>query len=262
MVGTSRQILLLLLSSAILSPGINAQAQVDQQAITQRLLGGDVEERNRALNSVAREIQAKRPIGQELRKALIALLERQNQIVREAERAGQFVADVEDPEFIARLSRTVAELRDPAAIPALSEATYGGRDVIKALAGFGEQALPDVIRVVSSRDSHYDVVDLGLITLRIMVENRSTRPLSGRALDAIRRAASQRLTGKQYFTSLWWAIDLAVALNDPALVKIVEALASDPREINARGINNPAVIEETQKRAADRLAGIQGLPRL
>jgi hypothetical protein len=105
------------------------------------------------------------------------------------------------------------------------------------------------------------VVDDGLRTLRLIVEGASTRSLSPDTLDQIPRAAQQRVTRKQYFTSLWYAIDLAVALNDPNLRRIVESLASNRNEVIARGVEDPKLIEQTQKRAAERLAGVPALPR-
>jgi hypothetical protein len=130
-----------------------------------------------------------------------------------------------------------------------------------ALADFGERAAPAVLAVVNSPDAHYSAVDEGLITLRFMVEGTGPRPLSAGTLDQIRGAARQRLTGKQYFTTLWRAIDLAVVLKDPNLRQTVQALASDPTEVSARGVTNPDLIARTQQWAAQRLAGGPSSPR-
>jgi len=51
-----------------------------------------------------------------------------------------------------------------------------------------------------------------------------------------------------------------VVLNDAGLRGIVEALASDPNEVIARGVTDPGDIARTQKWAADRLAGVPPLP--
>ena len=133
--------------------------------------------------------------------------------------------------------------------------------MIQALAAFGEQAAPAVLGVVTSTESHYDEVNHGLITLRFMVEQTGARSLSANTVDQIRRAAQQRLTGRQYFPTLWNAMDLAVALNDPNLRRIVQSLASNRNEVVIRGVTDPELIEKTQKRAADRLAGVPALPR-
>lgn len=87
-----------------------------------------------------------------------------------------------------------------------------------------------------------------------MVEGRGARPLSAGTLDEIRRAAKQRLTGKQDAPTLWKGIDLAVVLGDPDLRRIVESIAADSSEIVARGITHPGLIEATHRLAAGRLA--------
>jgi hypothetical protein len=179
----------------------------------------------------------------------------------EAARLGVAVETLEDPEFIAALARFVAELKDPQAIPVLSKAIYGWLPVMRALADFGQQAAPAVLDVVTSSGADKDEVNHGLITLRFMVEGAKTRPLSAGTIEQIRRAAEQRLSGKQYFTTLWYATDLAAVLNDPGLRRTVESLASDRKEVISRGVDDPQLIEETQRRATDGLRGVAPLPR-
>ncbi len=236
-------------------------AQVDQQTIAKQLLGQDVKQRNEAFERA----QLLRPANMtaDLRAALITLLERENDLVGQAYKHGKVVANLEDPEFIAKVSRVVAELRDPSAIPALSVAIYGGLTVMRALADFGEPAAPAVLSVVTSPDSMREAVNDGLIALRFMVEGANEHPLAPATLAEIRRAARQRLaTGKGvYFTTLWRAIDLAVAVDDPELRAVVMSLASDRGELIARGVTDPELIEKTQKLASDRLVGIPPLPR-
>ncbi|MGH7470674.1 MAG: hypothetical protein ACRENP_22225 [Longimicrobiales bacterium] len=198
-------------------------------------------------------------IGGELRVALITLLERENVVVADAARRGVPLDTYESPEFIAHLSRFVAELRDPRAIPALAEAIYGGGTVARALAAFGEQSVPAVTRVVAAPDVHYDVVNHALLTLRFVLEGQT--PVSSSTRNQIRESAALRLTGKQYFTTLWKAMDLAITLNDPSLRAIVQTIASDRGQILARGISDPEVIARTQRLAVERLAGVPALPR-
>jgi hypothetical protein len=236
-------------------------AQVDQHVIAQQLLGDNGGERHRALD-VAQAIGPENT-GPDLRAALIAVLERGNSMAVEAARRQEAVAKFEDPEFIARVARVVAGLKDPRAIPALAGALgMWSPAVDDALADFGEQAAPVVLGVVTSSSSRPSAVNSGLVTLRFMVEAAGTRPLSAGTLGEIRRAAEQRLTGRQQsVTTLWEAIDLAVVLNDPGLRRTVEALASDPVEVIATGVTDLQLIEQTRKRAADRLAGVPPLPR-
>jgi hypothetical protein len=238
-------------------------AQTDQPAIARRILGQDVIERGRALEA-ARSIGAANT-GPGLRAALITALEREGRISLqryEADRRGEALAPLEDPEFTAKLARVVAELRDPRSIPALTGALGTGSPPSLALAAFGEQAAPSVLAVVTARESWYELVNGGLQVLRFMVEGKQTRPLTAGTLNRIRLAAEQRLTDRPRFvTTLWRAIDLAVALDDPSLRQIVQNLASDPNESVARGVTDPKLIEQTRKRAAARLAGVQALPR-
>jgi hypothetical protein len=198
--------------------------------------------------------------GSTLRAALIALLEKQNLIVEQARQAGITLETVENPEFMSSVHHAVAALKDPQAIPALARA-LGWFTVVRALADFGDQAAQAVLGVVTSPTSRYSAVDDGLTVLRWMVESRSERPLSPGTLVQIRRAAEQRLTGEQYFTTLWYAIDLASVLDDAELRRIIEELATYPSDVVARGVTNPRLIERTQKRAADRLAGVPPVPR-
>jgi hypothetical protein len=178
-----------------------------------------------------------------------------------AARLGRPSDALADPEFVAKLARLVAELRDPAAIPALTAALFTGPLVARALADFGEQAAAPVLLAAGMRQGWYDTVDGGLIALRLMVEQRTQRTLSPRTLARIRTVAEQRLTGPQYFTTLSRAIDLASVLGDARLRAIVERLASDPAELAARGIENPELITRVQEHATSRLAGLPPLPR-
>ena len=237
-----------------------AQAQADQHVIAQQLLGQDLRERNSAFGAVLMIGPAR--IGQELRSALITLLEKENRIVVEARRRGVTVDTLENPEFIAHVASFVAELKDPQTIPVLAGALESGSPApMQTLAAFGELAAPAILSVVMSpQSSHYEV-EGGLTALRLMVEGAGPRPLTSGAIDQIRRAAKRRLTGPQYFTTLWYGIDLAVVLKDDNLRRIVASLASSRTEVIARGVTDLRLIEQTQKRAADRLAGVPALPR-
>jgi hypothetical protein len=188
-------------------------------------------------------------------------LDRVNAIQRDVwRRADVSFADYDDPQHYLAVIREVARLEDPQAIRALAEAAGTGGTVIRALAGFGQAAASAVLDVVMS-DAKYYTVEGGLITLRIMVERMQIKPLSSATLERIRRAAKQRLTGAQYFTVLWSAIDLAAVLDDRELRGLVEAIAGDPNQAIARGVTTSDLIEMTRRRAADRLAGVPPLPR-
>jgi hypothetical protein len=233
-----------------------ATAQVSQAALADTLLkGGDVA-------SVLAQIRSLSPqnLSVELRSALITRLQQLNQRVAEVTKLDSTVDTFINPETLIELSQVVAELRDRRAIPALSRSPDGGPVVIRALVEFGEQALPAITSVVLSPSSHYTEVEHGLLTMRIMVQQGMLSPT---ALGQIRAATKTRLFGEQYFTVVWQAIDLAAALKDPELDQTLRELAEYPSESHRRGITNaevPDLVERTQKRAADRLAGIPAKP--
>jgi len=237
-------------------------AQGEQSDFARRLLGDNVEQRSIALSTVeqAGPQNADRPT----RAVMIAALAREADVHisrYEADRRGQPVDTLPDPEFVGRLSKAVAELRDARAIPALAAALFTGPLMARALSDFGDEAAPAVLQVVTAPNGWYDQVDAGLVALRFMVERRAEHPLSGRTMDRIRSAAKQRLNGKQYFTTLTRAIDLAAVLDDAELRQILTSIASDRNELLARGVENPDLLERTQQLAADRLAGVPALPR-
>ena len=95
--------------------------QVDQKLLERQLLSANLDERSLALGTLL-------TIGPQnaepsVRAALIAALERANRMEAESRKRGIALDIVERPEAVALLSRLVAELRDPRAIPALSRAT-------------------------------------------------------------------------------------------------------------------------------------------
>lgn len=258
-------LLVLGLTCGMLWPGA-AHGQVDQSVIAANILDGNVQERRTALQ-VVQELGPDKA-GPSVRRALILALEREGALRARrhtiAERGGQ-LPELEDPLFIAALTRIVVELQEPDAIPALAAAMGTGSTAsMQALARFGEKAAPALLGIVTSEESRTSQVDWALIALRMMVENKDVNPLSDATLEQIRSAARDRLTGTQsgIGSVLRWTIDLAVVLGDPELRRIVERIASDPHELIARGLTEPDLIEKTQKRAADRLAGIPPKPRL
>ena len=253
----------ILLASALLLALVhatNAAAQQDQHALARQLLHGNREDQSAALETASRVGRAQ--IGPELRAALITVLERSNSVVAEAAKRNQAVETIEDPEFIAHVAHVVSQLDDPKAISALAGALGSGSTLVPdALADFGNRSASSVLAVVTSPTSGYNAVDDGLIALRFMVEGTGSPPLSSRSLEQIRAAAKQRLTGKQYFTTLLRAIDLAVTLDDPDLRQVVQSLAADPSEVVARGVTNRDIVNVVQQRANQRLNGERSLPR-
>ena len=199
-------------------------------------------------------------VGPALREQLIEELERTNALSRLSRSSGVGLVTLESPEYIYELHRVVATLKDPDSIPALANA-LGTASVVPYLADMGEQAAPAVLEVVTDPASHHYLVDDGLRVLRLMVENQTTQSLSAATITRMRDAAEQRLTGSQYFTTVWYAIDLAAVLDDPELEQKLELISDYSAEVIAFGIDNPRHIELTQQRAAARLAGVPARPQ-
>jgi hypothetical protein len=239
--------------------------QADQSALARQLTEAETAPQRREALERIRGVHPQ-TMRRELRAALIAALDREGKRLvdrHNRDARGEFVEDHEDPTFITDVARVVADMRDPAAISALAGALGTGFIVINGLAAFGAEAVPTLVDVVTSPNSIHDAVDHGLIALRFVVENTPSRPLTPAARASVRRAADQRLkSGKGLdITTLWWAIDLAVVLNDPGLRQRVERLATDWNAVEATGIRDVELGQQTQKRAADRLAGVPPLPR-
>lgn len=230
-----------------------------QQRVVEGLRSQDKEARAAAVASVLSLQPEETPAA--VRGALIELMDNQTELGADLRARGVARASVEDPEFVASVQRAVARLEDPSSIPALARAMGSTFVTVRPLAQFGEPAAPYVLDVVESIDSHYSAVYEGLIVLRFMFEKQSERPLSVGTVERIRGAARSRLIGPQYFTVLWRAMDLASVLGDQGLLAIMRDLASNPNEAILRGIADPSLVEKTQRRAADLLAGRAPLPR-
>lgn len=127
----------------------------------------------------------------------------------------------------------VAKLRDPRAVPLLVESLVYGPFVAEALAGFGDLPLPLIVDLVSNQEKTvFDGVATGLVTLRYMVEDGALRP---DGLAEVTVAVRQRLTTPQRWPSdINAAMGTALALGDPALLRIVERIAND--SVTARAI--------------------------
>jgi hypothetical protein len=229
-------------------------SEADQQLIAKQLLSEDKKQRDAALSrALALRAEMTGPV---LRGALITLLEQLNTVRAEAWSDNMSAGDVENPETVSAVHRAVARLNDSKAIPALADA-MGMFTTVRVLTAFGEQAAPDVLRVVMSPDSTSYAVEDGLRVLRWMIESQGQSPLSAGTLAQIREAADHRLNdGVRVFTTLWYAIDLAMALNEPELRRHVQMLATVPSAVIARGVLDPELIKKTQQRATDRLAGL------
>lgn len=239
-------------------------AQADPDAVALGLRSADREEQwlgLRALRGVAAQ-----DIDPAVRQALIEAGIRDNRTG--AERMDRLLSGTSQPsdniedEFGRFLFDVLVTLRDPQTIPVLLgmfEAGAGGIILSQAVAEFGELAADQTLVAVMDPASNPSLVLGGLSSLRVMVELSSG--LSVGTLEAMRLAAERHLNapGRLGASVLRRAIDLAGVLSDPRLDEILLALASDPAELEARGI--PAPNEGIQALAQQALARVPPLPR-
>lgn len=236
-------------------------ATIDQPEVSRSLLTGDASARGRALTLV-RQIGPQK-VSPQLRAALITALERENgrvAKVRARRAAGEAVPDLENPELAAGLAHVVSAFRDPRSIPGLVGALGSSPPASSALAEFGEAAAPAVVSLLDTT-TNVSVADDALTTLRFMAEGVGA-PLTDKTRDCIRRSAKRKLTEPQKsITTVWKAIDLAVALKDPELKRMVQALASNRDAVVRLRDTSSELVDRTQRIATDRLAGILPVPR-
>ena len=251
---------------AMVSPAAGAEPQADQPVLAQQILGDDED----ALVGAIRAIRNISPedLSPELRAAILEKIRRNADYYaqRDAamERSNEWIEPLgtERRYYIFEMFPFVASLRDPDTISAL---IIGINDPIsrEALAEFGEEAVPALLDAVMSGNSPDRRVAGSLIALRFMVEGAAPKPLSAETRTQIRRAAEHRLTTGSDRNSgsgiiLFAASDLAFALDDPGLWRIVETLATDPDAIGALGVA-PEVVERTRQHLLDRLDGVPPL---
>jgi len=198
---------------------------------------------------------------EELRAALIARLKVENRRLDENLVGKFFFEETEtDTAAITGIHRILAQFRDPKLIPDMVDG-MGMGTFIRALIGFGVQAVPFVTRTVASAQSSYPKVDDGLRVLRIIVEEKGISSIPPADLKSMRSAANQRLREKQKsFTTIWYGMDLAVLLQDPELKKVLQRIAKDKDYVLQLGVTDLELIAKTQMRAADRLSGIPAAP--
>lgn len=227
----------------------------DQGAIAERIRNGSAVEKSSALASISR--MGAFAANQELREALRNELTRTIENKRRSKGLG-FPTEGDDPEYVVALQDVVADTGDPRAIPLLAD-SLGDFNLVGYFVDLGESAVPHVIAVVVDPTRDRYAVNDGLRILRMMIENKS---LSVGTRQEIRAAAASRLRGQQYYTTLWYAIDLAGVLNDPELNGILQRIADSGDEVRSRGVTIERFVDQTRQRARDRLAGVPALPQL
>lgn len=250
------------LGSAVLVMGMilcatPGTAQVGQAELAHQVLHADRTARLEAVDR-ARLIEPS-AMHPQLRAALVEALEEEGVLVGQRRRGE--VGYFEHPELIARLALVVGRFNDPETIPALVGALGMSPPAMRSLAEFGELAAQPVVRIAEQADDGSVIMD-ALTSLRFMAEGHVKHPLSRTSRERIANVAMSRLTTPQRFaTNVWRSIDLAIALDDPELRRVVETLSVDRDSVRALGVTEPDLIQKTQQRALDRLTGVPPLPR-
>lgn len=236
-------------------PGPDGRRSSSRPAVERVLEGLDERSTPGERGAAAAEIRrsaALRADGR-VRFALIEALARAN-----AERSAAWEpADPEhgeaEGEMRLALIEAVAALDDARAIPALIGAVDTGNATQSALARFGGQGLDrmlDVWRVRPVDGSRARFSWRGGL-LRAMAQV-AAGGLSDAHRAAVVAVAREALDRPGDALVLGGAISLALALQEPALVAQVEAMARDPGELSRRGVD-PALVEFMMRMARERL---------
>ena len=233
-------------------PAASVWAESQQAELASNLLNGDQEALYRAVH-IAERLGPDRT-SDDLRVAFIALL---NQIYDKYEAAGlQGIAhnEVVGVEFTASLIELVSSLNDLRSIPVLVRSGNFGhsRYAAERLASFGEQSLPQILKVLGDADSSNEVVGFNLGALTMMVQAKGVQNLSEGAREEMVRAAKEGLKGNGIYP-LGDAVDLAGALNDPVLNEMLFELQQDTGELEGRGLS-PRSVGLVRKAVAEALA--------
>jgi hypothetical protein len=155
-------------------------------------------------------------------------------------------------EYRGQVTQAVAQLTNPAAIPALIGALGSGPLVSRALARFGAASVEPVAKAALADHPDPSATADALRALEGVVS--SSIVLSSPDRDRVLLAALERLTGVQHFVVVAAACDLAVATGDGALRNRVQQLANDTAQVTGMGITRPSAVSFVRRVAAEALA--------
>ncbi len=223
----------------------------EQAAIAEDLVSDDIDRRQRAL-FVAESLGSSR-MSEDVRSALVSLLERMNDEQDAARLRGIPTNEVVNGEEFMAVARLVATLNDSRAIPALARVGNHGYSwpVARGLASFGELALPEIRNVIESPGVWDDAIGSNLAVLAMIVEDGGADALSSSAREEIVRIARNSLHSQQAgVLSMSRAIDLSMLLREPDLVQTVREFAHNPGALDARGMD-PLAVDLIRTHASD-----------
>jgi hypothetical protein len=152
------------------------------------------------------------------------------------------------------VSSLVARLKDPRAIPVLTETPQGS--AWRALAAFGDIAVPAMLATWASRASRPELSLVGVLStlLRAMEATVAEGRIGAESRRQLLAVAREALTRPDDSLVLGAAVGLAAASREPDLVADVERLAADVAEVMRRGIDNVDRADYVQRRARRALA--------
>ena len=230
-----------MLVGAVLTMGLAASAQQapTQKELAGRIASGTQVEKDEAITLVlaiapkSREPELEDAVVNELGRLNAARVNR-----AELQKAGQPVEAELPGEANYRLAVTkaVTESADPKVIPALVGALGSSRDVIDALARFGEKAVVPVTAAAGATHPDFHVPSDAMRTLQLMFETGAA--LSKKSVDLIVALAAKRMAGPQHYTHVIAGIDLAIATNDMTLRQRVDQLSTDRGALRLMGISD------------------------
>jgi hypothetical protein len=169
---------------------------------------------------------------------------------------GTSAAPATDAGYLPSLLEAVSASTNPDIVPALIEVADSGSLATDALARFGDAAVPGLVADVKApvRDSQLAGV---LTALRTMTESSTAlSPANHQAIvELVAAILDRKLLPKsplRDFTAAL-AIEIGVAIGDPGLRKIAEAVATNATEAQHRAVSQDGVWL-LQQRARDALA--------
>ena len=199
---------------------------VDQRTLSERIAHAPPDERMEAVAQAAKIAPAKRTRA--MRRALAEELVRLNTLTQKRIRRPGVIESEWDTadigEYTALLVKANAESGDPVSLGALIGAMGTGNMAIRAVARYGMVAFEPLMKELMDQESDVGVRSGAGAALGLLVD----QGLDARQRRKLARAVTTILTRPERYVVASGVMELAAKSGDPALVALVESLASDP----------------------------------